>query len=185
MIHTEPCTLTVSTQFDSLITSKNCWLIILHASRIPPHVGLIINGTYSSLTIKGHELNVSSEALLKTISQKKIETIAIQFIKQPVFSLEYQKEIFEHHIRQFKKVEKNEATCLSPVKLFLEEFYALPNQKHELLFDVIQHLKQNHYIYNTIGFNVDDKLMKNEFSLPFYTNNQLQSVIEQQTHFTI
>ena len=57
--------------FNAASLNKDSWLVILHANRIPPHIGLLINGNYNSLTIKGHELNVSIEALLKTISQKK------------------------------------------------------------------------------------------------------------------
>ncbi|MES2131280.1 MAG: hypothetical protein V4506_02965 [Bacteroidota bacterium] len=181
MIAQSPYTLTVSTDFDNGILLKNCWLIILHSSRIPPHVGIMINGSYSSLTIKGHELDIKAEVLLKTISQKKIEALAVQLVKQPVFSLDYQKEVFEHYIQQFTKVQANEASCLSPVKLFLQEFYALSYSQHELLFEIIERLKQNSYIYNTVGFNVANKLTQNELSLPMYTNKQLQEVIEQET----
>jgi len=174
-------TLLVTTEFNPSALSKNSWVIILHASRMPPHIGILINGHYSSLTIKGHELNVKAEALLKLISQKKTETLAIQLIKQPVFSLDHQKEVFEHFIKQFTKVEANGATCLSPVKLFLQEFYALPYLKHEMLFELTNRLTQNAYIYQTVGFNVDDKLKHGHFSLPQYTHSQLQQTIEQET----
>ncbi len=180
MIQEGVYTLRVTTDFDTSILSKNAWIVILHSSRIPPHVGIIINGIYSSLTIKGHELNVKSEALLKMISQKKIEALAIQLVKQPVFSLDYQKEVFEHFIKQFLKVEANEATCLSPVKLFLQEFYALSYDKNELLFEMTERLKQNSYIYDTVGFHIDARLNEEQFSLPVYTNQQLQQIIEQE-----
>jgi len=140
----------------------------------------MINGSYSSLTIKGHELNINAEVLLKTISQKKIETLAIHLVKQPVFSLEYQKEVFEYYIKQYARVGVDEATCLSPVKLFLQEFYAIAYHQQELLFEITEHLKQNGYIYNTVGFNVSDK-PEIEFSLPMYTPKQLQDVIDKES----
>jgi hypothetical protein len=58
---------------ETSVLTKGTWLVILHASRIPPHVGLMIDGNYNSLTIKERELNVSSEVLLKTISQKRLK----------------------------------------------------------------------------------------------------------------
>lgn len=64
--------------FRAAALNKDSLLVILHANRIPPHIGLLINGNYNSLTIKGHELNVNIEALLKTISQKKIESVFIE-----------------------------------------------------------------------------------------------------------
>jgi hypothetical protein len=57
--------------FNQLHSKKNAWLVLLHAKRVPPHVGLMVDGVYNSLTIKGHELDVTFDALLKTIKQKK------------------------------------------------------------------------------------------------------------------
>ncbi len=157
--------------------SKNTWIVILHASRIPPHIGLLVDGNYNSLTIKGNELNINIAVLLKTIQQKKIESLFIQLKKHPVFSANYQLEICQHHIQQFIQV-NNEATCLSPVKLFLQEFYVIPLNDKELLFELIERLKQNDYIHKAIGFNVEQHLINHEFQLPIYSNSELKKVIE-------
>jgi hypothetical protein len=183
MIAASPYTLTVTTDFDEKLLLRNSWLMILHASRIPPHVGMMINGSYSSLTIKGHELDIKAEVLVKTIAQKKIETLAVKLLKQPVFSLDFQKEALEQYIRQFDKVEAHKASCLSPVKLFLQEFYALAYDPNELLFEITERLKQNAYIDNILGFNVNNKLTECELSLPLYSHQKLQEVIEQETSY--
>lgn len=179
MIIQSPYTLTVSGKFNEHELSKHTWLVILHASRTPPHIGVMIDGNYNSLTIKGHELNVNAEVLLKTIRQKKIETLFIHLKKHPVFSQEFQKEICQHFIKQFNQVKTNEATCLAPVKLFLQEFYALCLVEKELLFELTERLKQNNYISGTVGLNInDDQLEQDQFSLPMYTNEELQKVIQ-------
>lgn len=180
---TEPYTITVSTISDNTQLLKNCWIVILHAHRTPPHAGVIINGHYYSLTIKGQELNVKAEVLLKTITQKKIETLAIQLIKQPVFSLDYQEEIMEYHVKQFHKVEAGKTTCLNPVKLFLQEFYVLDYRENELLFEIVERLKQNNYIYTTVGFNLNN-VSETEISLPVYTSEKLQELIAKETGHT-
>ena len=177
MIIESPYTLTVSKEFNEKELSKNTWLVILHASRIPPHVGIVIDGNYNSLTIKGHELNIGIDVLLKTIQQKKIEALFVQLKKHPVFSTEYQKEICQLYIQQFTQVKQNEASCLSPVKLFLQEFYALCFNEKELLFELTERLKQNNYISDAVGINVDEKLEQDQFSLPMYTHEELQKVI--------
>jgi hypothetical protein len=173
-----PYTLPVSKAFNEKELGKHTWLVILHASRIPPHVGVVIDGNYNSLTIKGHELNVALEVLLKTIQQKKIEALFIQLKKHPVFSSEYQKEICQHYIKQFTQVKQHEASCLSPVKLFLQEFYALCLNEKELLFELTERLKQNNYVSGVIGLNVEEKLEHEQFSLPMYTHEELQKVIQ-------
>jgi hypothetical protein len=155
---------------------KHVWIVILHAKRIPPHIGLLINGVYNSLTIKGHELNISAEALLKTISQRKLQTVLIKLIPHPVFSTDYQLQVFKEMVQQFPMVKQYQATCLSPVKLFLEEFYALKNQSDELLFELMQRLVENKYIYSASTLNLE--ALENGFELPLYNATQLQERIE-------
>ncbi|MBA4242069.1 MAG: hypothetical protein C0448_15200 [Sphingobacteriaceae bacterium] len=177
MIIQSPYTLTVSDSFHQDLLVKDTWLVILHASRTPPHIGILIDGNYNSLTIKGQELDVDIKVLLKTIQQKKIETLFIKLKKHPVFSTGYQKEICQFYIKQFTQVKANEASCLSPIKLFLQEFYVITEHKQELLFELIERLKQNQYISLTVGLNIKDRVEENEFSLPMYTNDELQSII--------
>jgi cell division protein FtsB len=178
MIVQSPYTVTVSQSFSEGELNKGTWLVILNASRTPPHVGLMIDGNYNSLTIKGHELNIQSSVLVKTIRQKKIESLFIRLKHHPVFSMEFQKEICQYYIKQFNQVKANEASCLSPIKLFLQEFYAVLENKNELLFELIERLKQNQYISCTFGINVEQKLEEQEFSLPMYSNDELQKIIK-------
>lgn len=161
---------------ETSVLTKGAWLVILHASRIPPHVGLMIDGNYNSLTIKERELNVSSEALLKTISQKKIEALFLKVVKHPVFSSDHQLNIFQEQLGQFTVVKQNEATCLSPLKLFFEEFYAIKNNKEQLFYDFVDELFQNDYIVEAVGLNIVNKT-NNTFTLPHYTNEELQERI--------
>ena len=61
--------------------------------------------------------------------------------------------------------------------MFIQEFYAVTENKQELLFELIERLKQNQYISLTLGLNLADKIEDGEFSLPMYSNKQLQEVI--------
>jgi hypothetical protein len=161
---------------DPAIFHKGTWLIVLHASRIPPHVGLMIDGNYNSLTIKERELNVNVTPLLKAISQKKIEALFLKLVKHPVFSSDHQLSVFQEQLNQFTAVKPDEATCLSPLKLFFEEFYAIQNNKEQLFFDFVDVLYRNEYVVNAIGVNLPETKDKT-FHLPHYTNEELQERI--------
>ena len=165
-----------SAVFDPITLSKDSWLVVLNANRIPPHVGLLINGNYNSLTIKGHELNVTLEALLKMISQKKIQSLFIKLKKHPVFSLDHQLEMFQETIKDFESVKQNEATCLSPIKLFFQEFYAVKIDNNELFFDFVKRLNHNSYLEfaSSINFELDKDILE----LPFYSIEQLNEQIK-------
>jgi phosphopantetheine adenylyltransferase len=162
--------------FNAAALNKDSWLVILHANRIPPHIGLLINGNYNSLTIKGHELNVSIEALLKTISQKKIESIFINLKKHPVFSLDHQLNMFQEMVKNFDQVKQDHATCLTPIKLFFQEFYVVTNVNDELFFEFIKRLNDNSYLQTASALNFD--LNKNLVEFPFYSTEQLNEQIK-------
>jgi len=165
-----------TSSFNAASLNKDSWLVILHANRIPPHIGLLINGNYNSLTIKGHELNVSIEALLKTISQKKIESVFIKLIKHPVFSLDHQLNMFQEMVKNFEQVKQNQATCLTPIKLFFQEFYAVNSINDELFFEFIKRLNDNSYLQTASAFNFN--LNTNIVEFPFYSKEQLNEQIK-------
>jgi hypothetical protein len=162
--------------FNAESLNKDAWLVVLHANRIPPHIGLLINGNYNSLTIKGHELNVNIEVLLKTISQKKIESVFIKILRHPVFSLDHQLDMFQETVKNFEQVKQDHATCLTPIKLFFQEFYLVSNNGEELFFEFIKRLNANGYLDNASALNFD--LQKNSLEFPFYSTEQLNEQIK-------
>lgn len=161
---------------------KGTWLAVLHAQRVPPHIGLIFSGNYNSLTIKEQELNISSELLLKTILQKKIKSLFIKIVPHPVFSIDHQLEIFQEHLKKFACVKQFEATCLSPVKLFFKEFYAIESADNELFFEFTQQLNNNNFIESACALNME---LQEGIDLPFYTVEELNEKIrnERQTYY--
>lgn len=164
--------------FDSYALSKQVWIVILHYNRIPPHIGLMIDGQYNSLTIKGRETNIDFKVLLKTITQKKIEACFIQLQKQPVFSTQFQLEILQHYINQYDFVKQNYATCLSPIKSFLNEFYGIEIIKEELFFELLIRLNSNEFL-TCFCSNINES-NSNIITLPSYTHIELQDLIEKE-----
>jgi hypothetical protein len=154
---------------------KGTWLVILHAQRVPPHIGLMFSGNYNSLTIKEHEININSGILLKTITQKKIQSIFIKIVPHPVFSIDHQLGMFQEYLKTFGYVKQFETTCLSPIKLFFEEFYGIGIDEKELLFDFIQRLSQNDFIDCASSMNLE---LKDGISLPVYTIDELNEKIK-------
>jgi hypothetical protein len=152
---------------------KGVVLVLLHAKRIPPHVGLIIGKTYQSLTIKGHELNVSLDALLRTIEQKNKEAVFIKLKKHSTFSDEYLREHFIAILMQYKKVAEGEATCLHPIRLFFEEIYSLDVSNAHYVFDVIEMLKSNNMIEQVMFKNIES----NDIDLPIYNIDDINDGI--------
>jgi hypothetical protein len=152
---------------------KGIYLVLQHANRIPPHIGIMIDNEYHSLNVKGQELNVSGTALLKNIGLRKIPTVFIKIKKHPVFSNQHLNESFVEQVKQFDRVNSEGNTCLSPIKLFFDEFYAIKKENVHLIFDLLDGLKENDFIDETCGMNLGET-KGNIFYLQPYNASDLQ-----------
>jgi hypothetical protein len=153
--------------------SKGSYISILHASRVPPHIGMIFNDRYHSLSVKGQEINYPVNALLKNSRIRKIPSVFIRIKQHPAFSNEYLNDHFISNIRQFDKVETGKATCLSPIKLFFKEAYHLPMQYVNYLFELLPELEKNDLIDQTSALFIEE----GEFALPTYSFKEINNGI--------
>lgn len=177
MIPAEFATLSVPTNpVNEPSLEKGIYLCLLHAKRIPPHIGIIINGNYHSLTIKGTEPNVPLKALLKTISQKKIETIFLKIKPHPVFSVEHLNAMFLEILKPYTSIKNNELTCLSPLKEFFYEFYAVPKSDKDIIFTFINRLHNNNFILEANSLNLT--LESGQVQIPVYSQEELNNKIK-------
>lgn len=156
--------------------AKGIYLVLLHADKVPPHIGLLIDNTYHSLTIKGQELNINGNVLFKNISLRKICTVFIKIKKHPVFSNNHLNEAFIEQVKQFDKVNDDTNTCLSPIRLFFDEFYAIPKGDIKLVFDLLDALQTNDFISTACGTNML-ALKENTFYLQTYNETDLKKQI--------
>lgn len=160
---------------------KGVYLVLLNANLVPPHIGMLIDGSYHSLTIKGQEVAIKGSVLVKNISLRKIPTVFIKIKKHPVFSNHYLSETFIEQVKLFDKVNDETNTCLSPIRLFFEEFYAIPKERIKLVFDLLTSLKENDFIETTFGTNLGE-LKENTFYLQTYNETDLKMQIAKEIH---
>lgn len=158
---------------------KGIYLVLQHANRVPPHIGMMMDNKYHSLSIKGQEINVSGEALLKNISVRKIPSVFLEIKRHPVFSNDHLGESFAEQVKQFDKVNTSGNTCLSPVKLFFGEFYALDASAIDLVFDLLEGLKKNNFTGPAFGAHLGT-LKENNFYLQPYKRADLDKQIEEE-----
>lgn len=135
---------------------------------------MLFNGNYNSLTIKNRELNIKSDVLIKTILQRKIKAAFLKLKPHPVFSTDHQLDIFQELLNNYSSVKAFEATCLTPVKLFLNEFYSLGVNENDLLYNTVQKLCFNTFIEEACALNYN---LNGKIELPFYTPEELNELI--------
>jgi hypothetical protein len=152
------------------IKSENLYLIIIHADKIPPHLGIIYNSLYFSLTAKGKEMGIPINEKLAIINKRKIPCLFLdlktkEISKDLLFEL---KDVFNTSAPL-----TNKTTCLAPIVVYFFRIYKLiPNAP--LLHGLIDTLKQKELIDNCFALHL--RLLNNNiFELPSYN---ITSVLE-------
>jgi hypothetical protein len=170
-IHVNPSNFTES------ILNKGLFICLLHVQHVPPHIGVIVDGNYHSLTIKGTEPNVTAAALLKLIQQKKIEAVFLRITNHPVFSTDHMNAMFLEILKKYPRIGSNEVTCLSPVKDFFNEFYAINSEEKDMIYDLLKRMEANNFILQAYSLNLS---LENEtLSIPVYTREELSKKINE------
>jgi hypothetical protein len=140
-----------SFEFDSISQLNNYqelnsgfFLCIWHANKIPPHIGVLINGAYYSLKVKGKDANIPVQDIVKLIERKGICTVFTE-IKCDVSKTKVE-EIFS----KFQVARESKATCLTPIT----EIFEVRENVH-MLSDLLNYFKEKNQIGQLFGLNLN------------------------------
>ena len=156
-----------SFQFDTINALNNdstlntgCYLCIWHANKIPPHIGILIDGFYFSLKVKGKDTSIPVNEIVKIINRKGICTLFV----------EVQSEVVKSRIMDvFSKYSNAEAykfSCLTPIA---EVFDA--NQNVHMLADLLNSFKEKNQIGKVFGLN----LISDFGGIPLYGKEEIEA----------
>ena len=142
-------------------------LILLYANKKPPHLALLSNGRYFSVSVKGVQIENAS-LIQQLIDKKKIPTLFIEL------ELEMNESILNSI---FDKSTLNQATCIRPIR----ETLSHQSGKEEYLragtiFELYEILENQ----SAIGMIRQKYLLTDgevEFTLPFYTREEVEAYI--------
>jgi hypothetical protein len=109
--------------FHNYVPSQGIFLWILHVTKIPPHVGISLDGHYFSLKMNGID-DLAIEQVLKILQKKEIPSILVK--------LKDNQAVFKRSLtvrNTYERIIPGETTCLSPIsELLLGDYkdYLLP-----------------------------------------------------------
>ncbi|MFN3916772.1 MAG: hypothetical protein ACK4K0_03420 [Flavobacteriales bacterium] len=131
------------------------YLVILHAGRIPPHLGLLHQGLYYSSAAHKSYVAEPSAVLLKTIHLKSIPTLLVRL--EVEISANEMKEIF-----LCQGMLKTGETCLNPIRKVLKA------NEVNFVFELLDRLQKRESLKGFYGLNLATNA-DNSFDLPHYT----------------
>lgn len=135
-------------------------VVILKATRIPPHIGLLINGTFYELSVRGTYVEPDLGKLLSLIHRRALPTL---FVK--VVGLQDGDRMAEI-IKRYESVSGTH-TCLSPIK----EYYSLPHAR--FVFEVLPELQ----ILGVQHSDMDNDVVDGKYEMKKYTTEDIMNRI--------
>lgn len=134
----------IDRNFENLNHQQNNLLWILHADKIPPHVGISVKGFFFSLKVRGKDEFLPTNKLVNILTLKKISTVTVELY--PGILLE---EVAEKY-KKFDYSKDLESSCLVPIKELL-----LPDENIERLKDLLDILQEKNLMNRVFGLNLD------------------------------
>jgi len=124
------------------IKPDKLYLIIFHADKKPPHLGLIFNKLYFSLTVKGSEIEIPIDEKLEIINKRKIPCLFLEIktANKSGFLLKELNEIFNSYPPL-----TNKTSCLEPIAEFFYKIFQL-RADSPLLHGMIESLQKRELI---------------------------------------
>ena len=161
---------------DSLLLN-DIYLVLLYATRIPPHLLVSVNGKIFSLNLKGTTVDGELSTLLRLIRKKRIETIFIRLSLPPLFTIEQLKEEIRTCTLAYPRVDIGIATCLSPIKDFCHTIYDTETKNVNLIFDLLPKLQERNAMKDCYQMNLRLSPNINSFELRKYKVNDVYEAI--------
>ena len=161
---------------------NDVYLIILHATRIPPHLALSIQGKLFSLSVKGPSVDGELSQLLRLIRQRSIESIFIKLSVPQFFTIEELKKEIKKYTLSYPCVDVGIATCLNPIKDFCSSVYETETKNVNFVFDLLPQLYQLNIITSCYHLNLEKYLDHNSVYLRKYSMHDIHEGIRQVEH---
>ncbi|MCB0431169.1 MAG: hypothetical protein H6585_05870 [Flavobacteriales bacterium] len=134
------------TAADEFHLNKDVFLILLHARRVPPHIYLSVAGKIFSLGVKGPMVDGHMAQMLRFIKSQRAETLFIELMLPPVFSIPQLLERIRKITLGYNRVDEGITTCLTPVRDFCDEVYGTGKSDVNLIFDLLPKLQKRQVV---------------------------------------
>lgn len=153
------------------------FLVLLNALKVPPHLLLVVSGKVFSISTLGPSLDESVERYLNFIHKRRIPSVFVKLALPPVFTQEELLGKIRTITSSYPRVDIGVATCLNPIKDFCSDIYDVDKHQVNLVFDLLDGLKQQKAIEAYYQINMDEVARQGEINLEKYSVFEVNEAI--------
>lgn len=157
--------------FDANAENRS-FILVQNTDQIPPHISLVVDGNYFSVSVSGVKTEMDFNSVLKNIELKKIPCLILE-IDDIRYSSDAISDIFKHYGR----LDKPEKSCLFPIIDLLNRAYGLIHES-EFVYELIIELEKNGHLKGIYHLNLESKLKQDSFLFPKYERDDIRFCID-------
>lgn len=124
--------------------SQGIVIWVLHADKIPPHIGISVNGLFFSLKANGKDIAAPIDNVIDVINRREIMLLC--FSLSDVLS----EKVVADSFNLYDKTIPNKITCLNPIKNVLR------HDKPTKIVELLSLLEKEGRIFNVFGLNISN-----------------------------
>jgi len=155
------------------VLDKGLWLVLAGLKDVPPHIALILDGKYYSVSVRNVKAGEPVDKFLKAISRNSLPTLFVS-IKAPLHT-EFKggglQEIFE----SYTALGNGEHTCHWPIRDFFAKAFSHEFAKVDLVFELLALAQHNNMLNDCKSIYVNKTT--SVVVLPKYTAKHIRTKI--------
>lgn len=156
---------------------EGVYLLILNARTVPPHLSLTVSGKVYGISTKGPTFDKDVNIYLNHIRKHNVESVFVKLKLPAVYSDEQMLNSVRQVVKAYPRVDIGAATCLSPIKDFMNEIYSTEVHDVHLIFDLLPKLKSQNVIEGYFQMNLDEAMAKGELLMQRYSVFEVNEAI--------
>ena len=156
---------------------RGVYLLILNARTVPPHLSLTVSGKVYGVNTKGPTFDKDVNVYLNYIKKYSIESVFVQLKLPLLYTDEEMLSSVREVVKAYPRVDIGAATCLTPIKEFMNSAYKTEVHDVHLLFDLLPKLQSQNIIEGYYQMNLDDAMRKGELLMKRYSVFEVNEAI--------
>lgn len=157
--------------------TNGLWLALIGVNEIPPHIALVSDGKYYSLSAHKVDCGTPLERFTNTIGRKHIPTLFIKLTNIIARNEAISVNLSLNTIyRNLKPLSNTENTCLSPIKAFFTEYYSAEFANANYVFELLALAERKGILKEPVSLFYKDT-HSNIVTLPKYTMAEIKNKI--------
>ena len=164
----------IDEHFNTKHLSGKVFLVISNPIKLPPHIGILINEMYFSLTVNGFQKNKTVFSLLRKSSSLKLPIICLELKSsnhEKTDLINKAEVIFE----KYERVKADGPSCLKPVLEFLENVYSFGVENVKYIYELIPILQKKSMIKSVSATEIIEYFPDNKYYFLKYTDLELRN----------